>query len=76
MTEEHQLSPTRTLWILICDIGYANELYPFYAVSEEEAEQKAQAWIARQGSRIQSRVSLKASPHGFRILERELPGNI
>lgn len=75
MTEDH-VSPTKTLWILTCDIGFANELYPFYATSEEEAEQKAQAWIEQRGPRILGRVSLKPSPHGLRILERELPGSI
>ena len=52
MTEEQHVPPTKTLWILMCDIGYAVELHPFYAVSEQEAEQKAQAWIEQQGSRI------------------------
>ncbi len=75
MTEDHVL-PTKMLWILTCDIGFADELYPFYAVSEEEAEQKAQAWIEQRGSRILGRVSLKPSPHGLRIFERELPGMI
>lgn len=74
MTEEHHVPPTKTLWMLMCDIGYAVELHPFYAVSEQEAEQKAQTWIEQQGPRILSRISLKPSPHGFRILRTELPG--
>lgn len=68
--------PSRILWLLTCDIGYADEVHPFYAISEEEAEQKAQAWIEQQGPRILRRTSLRPSPNGFTIHWRELPGKI
>lgn len=76
MTEEPQEERAKTLWLLICDIGYADEIHIIYAISEEEAEHKAQAWIEQQGERIKKRISLTARPHGFRILEKELPGKL
>lgn len=76
MTEEPQEGETRTLWLLICDIGYADEIHIIYATSEEDAEHKAQIWIEQQGERIKKRISLTPRPHGFRILKRELPGTI
>jgi hypothetical protein len=76
MTAEHPQKTVKTLWLLICVLSYGNELYPFYAVSEEEAEQKAQAWINQQGPRIRGRISLNPSPNGFTIHYRELPGRI
>ena len=76
MAEERQEGPHKMLWLLICDVGYANEIYPLYAVSEEEAELKAQEWITRQGARILRRVSLTPKPEGFRLSFRELPGQV
>ncbi len=76
MTTEHPKKTIKTLWLLICALSYGNELYPFYATSEEEAEQKAKAWIERQGSRILARISLAPSPNGFTIHYRVLPGHI
>lgn len=76
MAEEQQEEPKKMLWLLICDVGYADEIHPLYAVSTEEAEEKAQEWIARHGSRILRRVSLSAKPEGFRLNFRELPGQL
>ncbi len=62
------------LWLAICDLGYADECYPFYARSPVEAEQKARAWIDKQGKRILSLRTLRLCPHGFTVLRAHLPG--
>jgi hypothetical protein len=73
-------APTKhlTLWLLECyEQGSEwHELVPFYAVSEEEAEQKAQQWIEQKSPRIFIRVKLQAYPKGFLIYRRTLPGEI
>ncbi len=76
MVDELNVGPEKILWLLICDLGYANILVPFYATSEEEAEQEAQVWIGKQGPRILRRISLQPYPCGFKIHHRELPGKL
>ncbi len=76
--EQKQAEPlpnrVKTLWILTCDVGYANQLYSFYAHSREEAEQITQAWIEQQGKRILHRLTLSEYPAGFVVHHWRIPG--
>jgi hypothetical protein len=64
----------QTLWVLVCDVGYAHECHLLYASTPEEAEQQAQAWIEQQGERILRRLNLYPSPGGFTIARTYVPG--
>lgn len=68
-------TPVKTLWMLECDNGYSLELIPLYAVSEQEAEQRAEDYL-RKSSRHLSRRSLRHFPNGFTIHRTSLPGRL
>ena len=69
-----------TLWILgydDCSGDIRAPIYyvPFYAVSREEGEQKAQRWLAKQLYPVRQ-VSLQEYPDGFQIWHSVLPGKM
>ncbi len=69
-----------TLWILGYDDGSGDTrtpIYyvPFYAISMEEMEQKAQKWLAQRLYPVR-RISLQEYPDGFQIWHSFLPGKM
>ncbi len=72
--QQQQLPLAKTLWILTCDVGYANQLFSFYASSQEEAETRAQVLLQQQGKRILHRLSLIEYPNGFVVHHWRIPG--
>jgi hypothetical protein len=66
----------RTLWILAYYNGAHCSLRPFYALSEDDAENQVQAWIEQQLPSKIVRESLRAFPGGFKFGTGELPGKI
>jgi len=73
MSEE--ISAQKTLWMLECEDGFSRELVPIYALSEEEANQRAEEHI-RESERSLTRVGLRAFPGGFTIYRSSLPGKV
>lgn len=72
-----EIAPTKMLWILEYTEGdgYWCKLVPFYAVSEQDAEQQVQKWIEQRPYKI-VRTGLRPYPQGFRIHREMLPGKI
>ena len=67
--------PQRTLWLLECYNGSYHELIPIYAVSEEDANQRAEKHI-HESEKSLTRVGLYAFPGGFVIHRSRLPGRV
>ncbi len=75
-----KLEETMTLWILGYDDGSDDRrtpIYyvPFYALSAEEVEQKAQKWLAKRLYPVR-RLSLQEYPNGFQVWYSHLPGTM
>ncbi|MBV9231285.1 MAG: hypothetical protein JOZ18_18380 [Chloroflexi bacterium] len=62
MSEEPPLR--RTLWMLEYDYQACRYLEPFYAVSREEAEHQARAWMEELPHQV-IYVGMRPYPHGF-----------
>ena len=73
MSEE--TASQKTLWMLECENGYSRELFPIYALSEEEANERAEEYI-RKSARPLTRVELRSFPGGFTIHHSSLPGKV
>jgi hypothetical protein len=71
------IAPEKMLWILEYTEDDSNwyKLVPFYAISEQDAEQQVQEWIEQIPYRV-FRKGLRAHPQGFRMHRRTLPGKI
>ena len=67
--------PQKTLWMLVCDIGFERHLKAFYAISEKDAQSQAQQWLEKLPG-IGIPISLRAYPRGFTIAYVELPGKV
>lgn len=65
--------PQRTLWILEGRNGNGSQLIPLYALSEEDANELAEKFLADKHLR---RVALTAFPDGFVIHYSRLPGKV
>ncbi|MEO8970229.1 MAG: hypothetical protein ABI406_01370 [Ktedonobacteraceae bacterium] len=72
----HHLEQVETLWMLVCHAEgcQTHQLVPLYAVSEENAQQQGQQWLAAQPHRMVY-ISLRPYPTGFMICRRRLPGS-
>ena len=72
-----EIVPEKMLWLLECTEGDGDwsKLVPFYALSEQDAEQQTQKWIEQYPYKI-VRTGLRAYPQGFRMRLRTLPGKI
>ncbi len=70
-----EAAPQRTLWMLECWKGNYHQLIPFYALSEEDANELANKHI-RESDKHLTRVSLQAFPGGFVIHRSCLPGKV
>jgi hypothetical protein len=76
-TLAEDIAPEKMLWILEYTEDDSNwyKLVPFYAISEQDAEQQVQEWIEQIPYRV-FRKGLRAHPQGFRMHRRTLPGKI
>lgn len=67
---------TKVLWMLAYDDdGLCDKLVPFYASSEEDAEQQARHYIECLPCEVILR-SLRAYPTGFVLMYERLPGRV
>jgi len=67
------VAPQRTLWMLEGRNGNYSQLIPIYALSEEDANELADKFLADRHLR---RVALTAFPDGFVIHYSRLPGKV
>jgi len=65
----------RTLWMLECYNGSYHELIPIYAISEEDANQRAETHI-HESEKSLTRIGLHPFPGGFVIHRSRLPGRV
>ncbi len=70
-----ETAPQRTLWMLECSNGSYHELIPIYAISEEDANERAEKHI-RESEKSLIRTGLQAFPDGFVIHRSRLPGKV
>lgn len=75
IVQSHHPEQVKTLWMLVCHAQEhdTHQLVPFYAVSEEDAEQQVQQWLSRQSCSM-VRISLRSFPDGFVICRQRLRG--
>lgn len=77
IVQSHHPEPVKTLWMLVCHTqgNDTYQLVPFYAFSEEDAEQQVQHWLSKQSCST-ARISLRSFPDGFVICRQRLRGTM
>jgi hypothetical protein len=64
----------KMLYLLECRQGYYGRLFPFYAIDEEEAQNKVKHILRDHPHLIQEKLTQQ--PQGFLLVRHRLPGRI